>query len=193
MPQGPGKRKAEGAAAGRAAEPYKVDWRTQERRPFRRGFIGYGPCGVAPAAAVKRRKKLGIDSVEDPAGEDATPLPLESFEAAGVVPGWLLEALQEADRFEPSPIEAQALPIVLAGQNLIAVVAGGASKEAAGGTGSAAYLVPAAVHAEDQAALEEEDPGPIVLVLAAQDLCARIAAEASAPRALPAARPPEEE
>lgn len=147
---------------------YQIDWQAQPRRPFKRGFVGYG-TEASTAQAVKRRKTLGIDVIEDPAGEETTPLPLESFEEIGALPPWLLEALRDEECFEPTSLQAQALPIVLAGQNMVAITT-------VGGEQSRAYLIPAAVHVDDQLPLSDEEPGPVVMVLApTQELAVTIA------------------
>lgn len=155
------KRRAEGemavGAGADASECYEMDWWAVPRRPFRRGFVPYGAPEAAASVAAKRRRTLGVELVEDPVGEDLTPPPLESFEELGVLPPWLLEALRDEDPYEPTPLQAQMLPIALAGQNLVAVSATGEQ--------AAAYLLAAAIHAEDQAPLLEDEPGPIVLVL----------------------------
>lgn len=157
---------------GAVEEAYRIDWRAQLRRPFRRGFIPYalGPEGAEQA--VERRRALGIDVVGDPAGEDATPAPVEAFEEVGVLSPYLLEALRDAARHEPTPLQAQVLPIVLAGQNLVAIARAGLGQ-------AAAYLLPAAMHVEDQPELLEGDVGPIALVLVpAQELAAKVCEEA---------------
>jgi len=154
------------------ADSYSVDWWTECRRPFRRGFVPYGP-GVAPVAeAVLRRKRLGLEIMREPTGEGMTPCPLDSFEEVGVLHPWLLEALRDDGCYEPTALQAQALPIVLAGQNLLAIAEAGMGQ-------AATYLLAGSVHAADQAPLSEEDPGPIVLVLVAtQELAERAVTEA---------------
>mmetsp|Transcript_94187 Transcript_94187/g.275480 ORF Transcript_94187/g.275480 Transcript_94187/m.275480 type:complete len:375 (-) Transcript_94187:37-1161(-) len=170
------KRKAAAAEEGgeeAAAEAYEIDWAQQDRRPFKRGFIPYG-SEAGEGEALKKRKALGIELIEDPAGEDATPLPLESFEELGVLPPWLLDALRDEFRYEPSPLQAQALPIALAGQNMVAVAPPGRGQPGA-------YILPAAMHADDQPAPTDEDPGPVVLVLSpTQELSEKATEEAAA-------------
>lgn len=157
-----------------AAEPYTVDWREQERRPFRRGFIPYGPGEGDPEQAAEQRKALGISVVEDPAGDDATPPPVESFEELGALPPWLLESLRDSETYEPTPLQAQALPIVLAGQNLVAT-----ARQSADQASTCAML--SAVHLEDQAQLSPDDPGPVVLVLTStQELAGKFANDVNA-------------
>uniref|UniRef100_A0A7S4T4Y6 Helicase ATP-binding domain-containing protein n=1 Tax=Alexandrium monilatum TaxID=311494 RepID=A0A7S4T4Y6_9DINO len=156
-----------------ADKSYEIDWSEQLRRPFKRGFVPYG-SDAGEGEAQKKRRSLGLELVEDPAGEDATPLPLDSFEELGVLPPWVLDALRDDFRYEPSPLQAQALPIALAGQNLVAVAPPGRGQPGA-------YLVPAALHVDDQPPLTDEDPGPVVLVLAStQEAATKITEEATA-------------
>lgn len=155
-----------------AEADFVVDWRAEQRRPFKRGFLPYGPGDESPEDAEDQRKALGVSIVEDPVGEDVTPLPVESFEGLGVAPPWLLDSLREGELLEPTPLQAQALPIALAGQNLVVVARQGAGQDVAS-------LVLGAVHAEDQPPLSATDAGPIVLVLThTQELAAEFATEA---------------
>jgi len=167
---------------GSKVESYDIDWKKQARRPFKRGFIGYGNTADV-AETTKRRRELGLSITEDPAGEETTPAPLEGFEEPGVLPPWLLEALHEEDCFEPPPLQAQALPVSLAGQNLVVVAPAANTTDGAtvgaGGGQPGSYLIPAAVHIDDQPALSEDDPGPIVVVLTATQELAASAAEAA--------------
>lgn len=133
------------------------DWRKRKRRPFRRGFVHYGRGSLGEDVVAKRRAKLGIKHVEDPA-EGMTPAPFNSFDEFGVLPPWLGDGLREAALYEPEPLPAQALPILLGGQNLLAVTPSDCSR-------SLAYLLPAITHIEDQPPLDVEDPGPVALVL----------------------------
>lgn len=152
-----------------------INWRTQTRRSFRRGFISYG---AGADAGVAERTRLGIQVLEDPSGEEATPAPLESFEQLGVLPPWLLEALREGGQYEPSALEAQSLPIVIAGQNLLALT--GSPAAASASKCAASYLLPGAVHVQDQLALSAEEPGPVVLILTpSQDHANAVTAVAS--------------
>lgn len=161
------KRKATTAAADDAA----VDWLSYARRPFKRGFIPYA-VRTSTKEAARRRTSAGIEIVKDLL-VDATPAPLEAFEELGVLPPWSKDALSELQCLEPTPIQAQALPICIAGYNLIG--------QAPPGSGQAlAFLLPSIVHVEDQPPLEDLDPGPIVLALApTRELAAQLTKEAS--------------
>lgn len=161
---------------------YDIDWKKQARRPFKRGFIGYGNT-EDPAETTKRRKLLGLSITEDPSGEESTPSPLEGFEELGVLPPWLVEALHEDNCFEPPPVQAQALPVSLAGQNLVVIAPAPNTTDGAtvapGGGQPGAYLIPAAVHIDDQPPLAEDDAGPVVVVLTATQELAASAVEAA--------------
>lgn len=163
------KRKVQEAAG---TDGGSVDWRSYPRRPFKRGFVDYIKAFVSSAEAAKRRAAAGIQIIGDGGIADSTPPPVESFEELGILPPWVLEALREDECFEPTPIQAQSLPIALAGQNLIGVSTGSGA--------SLAYLLSAAVHIEDQPPLAEMDPGPIAFVLApTRELAAQIAKDAA--------------
>lgn len=161
-------------AADGHAEPYVVDWRTQARRPFKRGFIPYGGDSLVSSEQLEEhRNAIGVSIVEDPVGDDVTPPPVESFEELGASPPWLLEGLREVELLEPTPLQGQALPVALAGQNLVAVARQGAGQDVAS-------VVLAAVHVEDQPPLAPGDVGPIVLVLTtSQELAGKFAEEAN--------------
>lgn len=148
------------------------DWHKLERRPFKRGFIDYISASVSSAEAEKRRAAVGIQIVADGGIAGTVPPPVDAFEELGVLPPWLREALAENEWYEPTPIQAQSLPIVIAGQNLVGV-ANDSGK-------SLSVLLPAAVHVEDQPPLAEMDPGPIVMVLVpTQKLAVQIAKDAT--------------
>lgn len=159
-----GKSKGKGTVAEKivtASHAYRFDWKLMPRRPFRRGFAAYWPGELGSAEAARRRKLFGIQSVEDPAGEEVTPAPVDSFEEAGVLPPWLLEAMREHDRYdELTPMQSQAVPIALTGTNFV-----GIAPSVANGNEATAYLAPAVMHAEDQHALTAKEPGPIVLII----------------------------
>lgn len=167
------KRKASEAVEPDIAGPsWSMNWKTQARRPFKRGFLPYGLRSMSASKASKRRAAMGIEVLEDPLGTEMTPPPVESFEELGVLPHWVLESLREDEHYEPSPVEAQTLPVALAGQNLAAVAKPDSGQ-------AKAYLLAAAVHIEDQRPLSEEEPGPVVLVLVATaDRAVEVALEA---------------
>eukprot|EP00928_Gymnodinium_smaydae_P043471 TRINITY_DN29112_c0_g2_i1.p1 TRINITY_DN29112_c0_g2~~TRINITY_DN29112_c0_g2_i1.p1 ORF type:complete len:347 (+),score=44.05 TRINITY_DN29112_c0_g2_i1:69-1109(+) len=157
----------------------KVNWRKTPRRPFRRDFAR--SIYIKDAADGKRlRAALGIEVQEGSIGEDLIPPPLESFEELGVLPHYVLQAFRDEERLEPSPIQAQAIPVLVSGHNLLALVAGKASTADAITDRGIAHIVPAIVHARDQPAPSEDEPGPVVLLVAAsQDASEQLAVTAN--------------
>ncbi|CAK9012410.1 Pre-mRNA-processing ATP-dependent RNA helicase PRP5 [Durusdinium trenchii] len=102
--------------------------------------------------------------------QDTTAPPLQKLTELPL-PNWLAEASSAqkggAIRWEQldeaataSAIQAQLLPIVLAGENAILV------SEAKSGAEAFVYLMLASLQVSDQDPLTEEEPGPIALVLA---------------------------
>ncbi|XP_072760670.1 probable ATP-dependent RNA helicase DDX43 isoform X2 [Anoplolepis gracilipes] len=84
---------------------------------------------------------------------------VETFEQAFQnYPEILVEIRKQ--RFEkPSPIQSQAWPILLSGQDLIGIAQTGTGK-------TLAFLLPALIHVDGQVTPREERPGPNVLVMA---------------------------
>ena len=100
----------------------------------------------------------------------STPGPARSFEECSF-PKYLHTQLLNAGFREPSPVQAQAWPLILSGRNLVAVAATGSGK-------TLAYVLPAVVHVNAQPYLDKaKGDGPIVLALApTRELVAQIAA-----------------
>lgn len=134
-----------------------VDWATQPRKPFRREFSPYG-C-VDPVHARSVRSTIGVTVEQDPSGEEATPMPIHQFHEVSVLPHWLAKALADNKWISPTAIQAQALPIAVAGKDLIGIAQTGSGK-------TAAFLLPAMVQIEAQMPLTRVEPGPIMLCLA---------------------------
>lgn len=98
--------------------------------------------------------------------------PVKSFQEVGVFPPYLLQALVDSERTKPMPIQAQALPIVLSGHDLIGIAKTGSGK-------TLAFLLPAIVHMEAQKPVPKFEASPIVLILApTRELVQQIASEA---------------
>jgi len=139
--------------------------------PFKRVFVV--PDHIQQLANFQKteevRKELHV-SVE---GDDAEICaPISSFEELGVLPEYVLQSLRTTGRQTPMPIQAQALPIILAGHDLIGIAKTGSGK-------TLAFLLPAIVHIEDQKPLAMWDSTPIALILApTRELVAQIAQEA---------------
>jgi len=79
--------------------------------------------------------------------------------------------LSEAEMGSPMPIQAQALPLAMAGYDVMGVAKAGSGK-------TLAHLIPAIVHVEAQDRLAQGEPTPIALVLApTREDVAKIATE----------------
>ncbi|XP_055587469.1 uncharacterized protein LOC129739944 [Uranotaenia lowii] len=87
------------------------------------------------------------------------PNPVQTFEQAfGAYPD-LLEEIAKAKFVKPSPIQAQAWPVLLKGEDLIGIAQTGTGK-------TLAFLLPAFIHIEGQTVPRGERGGPNVLVMA---------------------------
>lgn len=158
--------------AKQGPDPMAVDWTKVERQSFRRVFLDGACSQMHSSEAAARRASLGIEVEQDPNGGASTPLPLLGFSELSVLPRWVAEALAENKWEKPLPVQAQALPILLSGRNLVGIAQTGSGK-------TGAFLVPAIVHANDQRPLRWSDPGPIVLVLSpTRELAVQISDEA---------------
>ncbi|KAL3316720.1 ATP-dependent RNA helicase ddx42 [Cichlidogyrus casuarinus] len=83
----------------------------------------------------------------------------------------LIEAIREAGYSQPTPIQAQAVPVALSGRDIIGIAKTGSGK-------TAAFLWPMLVHIMDQSELKQGD-GPIGVVCApTRELALQIYAEA---------------
>jgi len=86
------------------------------------------------------------------------PAPVSSFEQCGLSER-ILRILEKRDIRKPFPIQAQCLPCIMAGRDVIGVAKTGSGK-------TLAYLLPMLRHITDQPPLEPHESGPIGLVLA---------------------------
>jgi len=148
-----------------------VDWTSVTRPSFRRAFFE-SHQSVTEEEATARRLALGVEIESDPTGNGRTPAPLRSFSELALLPRWMSDALAENKWEAPMPIQAQSLPILLAGRNLIGIAQTGSGK-------TVAFLIPMVVHANSQRPLSRSDQGPIGLVLApTRELAVQISDEA---------------
>lgn len=147
-----------------------VDWSTKERSAFRRQFLALPDQDEPGVDAV--RKALGVQ-IEDCGGHWVLPAPGKTFEEFGVLPRYAMDSLAEHNITSPMPVQAQALPLVLSGLNVIGLAVTGSGK-------TLAFLLPAVVHIEDQPPIKKGDATPIALVLApTRELAVQIGDEAA--------------
>lgn len=90
---------------------------------------------------------------------DPIPNPCQSFEHAFHAWPELLEEIRKAGFVKPSPIQAQAWPILLKGEDLIGIAQTGTGK-------TLAFLLPAFIHIDGQPVARGQRGGPNVLVMA---------------------------
>jgi len=108
--------------------------------------------------------------VEGDAGAECAPI--KTFEELDVLPAYVLQALAEREISAPMPIQAQALPLILGGHDLVGIARTGSGK-------TLAFLMPAIVHIEAQEPLQRGRATPIALVLApTRELAVQICEEA---------------
>lgn len=142
------------------------------RKAFKRTFleIAEGEFDADVSAMARSELDLVIDG--GPSGTDNYHPPISSFEEMGDIPAYCIEALNKMGITTPMPIQAQAIPLVLSGMDLVGVAKTGSGK-------TLAYLLPAVVHIEAQEPIEDYDLTPIAIVLApTRELAVQIHEEA---------------
>lgn len=92
-------------------------------------------------------------------GQTPIPNPVKTFEQAFHNFPEILEEIKKAGFEEPSPIQCQAWPILMSGEDMIGIAQTGTGK-------TLAFLLPALLHIYGQPRPKEERPGPAALVFA---------------------------
>ncbi|ONI14824.1 hypothetical protein PRUPE_3G010900 [Prunus persica] len=108
--------------------------------------------GMSEEDVAEYKKSLAIRA----SGFDV-PRPLKTFEECGFS-SQLVSAIKKQDYEKPTPIQCQALPIVLSGRDIIGIAKTGSGK-------TAAFVLPMIVHIMDQPELQKEE-GPIGVICA---------------------------
>eukprot|EP00928_Gymnodinium_smaydae_P090373 TRINITY_DN7418_c0_g3_i1.p1 TRINITY_DN7418_c0_g3~~TRINITY_DN7418_c0_g3_i1.p1 ORF type:complete len:603 (-),score=150.44 TRINITY_DN7418_c0_g3_i1:164-1972(-) len=105
-----------GAAAAAAAES------GDEEAAEDRGDLARSGLGSEEVAALRRRKRIHVGP--------GAPDPIESFDAmpARGVPAWLVKNLRSLGFAEPTPIQMQCFPAILAGSHVLASAPTGSGK-----------------------------------------------------------------
>ncbi|XP_022664363.1 ATP-dependent RNA helicase DDX42-like isoform X2 [Varroa destructor] len=144
-----------------------VDHSIVEYKSFEKNFYNEHPdiSSLSPDEANKLRQKLGIRVL------GVMPCnPVAAF-AHMNLDGGLMKAIRKAQYEQPTPIQAQAIPLALSGRDIIGIAKTGSGK-------TLAFLLPLLVHLMDQDELKEGD-GPIGLILApTRELAMQIYTEA---------------
>ncbi|KFM26554.1 DEAD-box ATP-dependent RNA helicase 24 [Auxenochlorella protothecoides] len=120
---------------------------------FDKDFYVEAPAltSMSQAEVSARRRSLGLTV----SGFDA-PRPIATFTQAGF-DAPLLTAIVRAGYKEPTAIQAQALPAILSGRDVLGIAKTGSGK-------TAAFVLPAMVHIMDQQELEKGE-GPIAIIV----------------------------
>lgn len=118
-------------------------------------FVSSG--SEADAQAFRVSAGLVVRDAPSQANRAACPKPTTSFETCAF-PKYITSQLRALGFVSPTPVQAQAWPLLLSGRNLLAVAPTGSGK-------TLSYLLPAIVHCNAQRYLAKGD-GPIVTILA---------------------------
>eukprot|EP00941_MAST-03F_sp_MAST-3F-sp1_P001833 g1833.t1 len=148
----------------------RIDWKKQNLSMLRKNFYNQHTVTAAmsseEASQYRKMKQITVngDNIENP---------ITDFGYAGL-PAEITRRLDTAGFKEPTPIQAQGLPIALSGRDIVGVAQTGSGK-------TCAFLLPALVHIE---AVTDADPtkqgdGPICLVVSpTRELACQTHAEA---------------
>jgi ATP-dependent RNA helicase DDX46/PRP5 len=145
------------AAANRGTKKVleQVDHSKVEYLPFRKDFYI-----EVPEIAKMTEEEVNIhrEALEDMKirGKDC-PKPIKNFTQSGLSTK-ILEVLRKAEFEKPTPIQAQALPAIMSGRDVIGIAKTGSGK-------TLAYLLPLLRHILDQPPLESGD-GPVAIIMA---------------------------
>eukprot|EP00928_Gymnodinium_smaydae_P009735 TRINITY_DN13644_c0_g1_i1.p1 TRINITY_DN13644_c0_g1~~TRINITY_DN13644_c0_g1_i1.p1 ORF type:complete len:644 (-),score=176.53 TRINITY_DN13644_c0_g1_i1:9-1940(-) len=151
-----GDEEEDGDRRNKAVEPMPpVDHSAIEYATVRTDFYKPHPdvAALGEDEVTSLRRELGVSAT----GTNV-PHPVAAFgHLAQVIGKELMEGIRRHRYVQPTPIQAQAIPAALGGQDVIGIAKTGSGK-------TMAYLIPMLVHAMDQPALERGE-GPIGLVL----------------------------
>ena len=123
-------------------------------RPFRKDFYTIVPEIAAMTdleVAALREELDGIKVVGK-----RCPRPVKAW-AHCITSDKILQSLRKSNYEKPTPIQAQALPIILSGRNMIGIAKTGSGK-------TLAFVLPIFRHIKDQPPLEGDD-GPIAIIM----------------------------
>lgn len=131
-----------------------LDHSSIDYEPFNKDFYEEKPSisGMNEQEVADYRKSLAIRV----SGFDV-PRPVKTFEDCGFS-AELMKAISKQAYEKPTPIQCQALPIVISGRDIIGIAKTGSGK-------TAAFILPMIVHIMDQPELAKEE-GPIGVVCA---------------------------
>uniref|UniRef100_A0A224YSW1 Probable ATP-dependent RNA helicase DDX46 n=1 Tax=Rhipicephalus zambeziensis TaxID=60191 RepID=A0A224YSW1_9ACAR len=140
--------------AGKAKKPVSVSLEDISYAPFRKNFYIEVPelAKMTPGEVETLRAELEGIKVRG----KGCPKPIRNWAQCGVSKK-VLELLKKHGFEKPTPIQAQAIPAVMSGRDLIGIAKTGSGK-------TLAFLLPMFRHILDQAPLEDDD-GPIAVIM----------------------------
>lgn len=133
--------------------------------PIIKDFYKEDPVVANMTPAEVTRWRLANNDIQvkrtfdDKPGLRPIPNPVMTFEQAFQDYPEILEEIYKQEFEHPSPIQSQAWPILLRGEDLIGIAQTGTGK-------TLAFLLPALIHIEGQTTPREEREGPTVLIMA---------------------------
>ncbi|XP_046847023.1 LOW QUALITY PROTEIN: probable ATP-dependent RNA helicase DDX46 [Xenia sp. Carnegie-2017] len=149
------------------ADPNNIGYKTKPKKelaavdhtkvyyqPFRKNFYVEVPelAKLTPEEVEVMLQDLENIKVK---GKDA-PKPIKSWAQAGLSLK-IMEVLKKCNYEKPTPIQAQAIPCVMSGRDMIGIAKTGSGK-------TLAFLIPMLRHVLDQPVLERDD-GPIAIIM----------------------------
>lgn len=143
----------------KAVDHSKIDY-----IPFKKNLylVPRSIANLSPDDVADRRAKLKVKV----RGKGA-PTPVLTFEECGLSEK-ILKILEKQNITSPYPVQAQCLPCIMAGRDVIGIAKTGSGK-------TLAYLLPMLRHIADQPDLAPGESGPIGIILApARELAAQI-------------------
>lgn len=139
--------------------------RYEKLQPIVKDFYKEDPeiAAMTPAEVTRwRQENFDIQvkrTFDEKPGLRPIPNPVLTFEQAFQDYPEILEEIYKQDFKQPSPIQSQAWPILLRGDDLIGIAQTGTGK-------TLAFLLPALIHIDGQTIPKEEREGPTVLIMA---------------------------
>ncbi|KAI9091557.1 ATP-dependent RNA helicase Prp11 [Phlyctochytrium arcticum] len=132
-----------------------VNHSTMTYEPFRKKFYIEPPELATLSPAEVDAKRLELDGIKIRGVK--CPKPIEKWTQFGL-PGVVGQVISRVLKYErPSPIQAQAIPAVMSGRDVIGIAKTGSGK-------TIAFLLPMLRHIKDQRPLEAQE-GPIALIM----------------------------
>ncbi|KAM9364991.1 putative ATP-dependent RNA helicase DDX43 [Pholidichthys leucotaenia] len=177
------------AAAGPPPPPPVIDWdevrasvaiekanRWKDLPPIKKNFYSEAKSvSILTAEEVKEWRKennnIFVDDMKENGPKRPIPKPCRTFLEAFEPYPELMENIDRAGFVKPTPIQSQAWPVLMSGEDLIAIAQTGTGK-------TLAYLLPGFIHMDGQPVPRAEQNGPGMLVLTpTRELALQIEAE----------------